>query len=343
MPKTKIVCTLGPSSASVNVLLKMMRAGMDVVRLNFSHGSLEEHQDKINKIRELNRKYRRHIKILGDLEGYRVRIGELGAGKSVLVKKGQALVLTNQHIKGQTDILPFDYQGPLGQIKKGSFVFIDDGKIALIVQGHGKNILNTKVFVGGVIKTGKGINIPDVQLRFEGMPQKDLVDLKFCLENKIDFVAQSFVRNAKDILNLKKHIPRDGHQPLIVAKIEERQGVRNLESIMANCAGILVARGDLGVSLPIFEVPIIQKQIIRKCNRAGKIVMTATQMLESMTENLRPTRAEVSDVANAILDGTDYVMLSGETAVGAHPVECVQMMNQIICFVESASINNPKE
>ncbi len=335
MPKTKIICTLGPSSESRAVLLKMMRAGMDVVRLNFSHGTLNEHQDKIDKIRELNRKYRRSIKILGDLEGYRVRIGRLSGNRGVLVKKGQELILTNKNIQGHGNILPFDYFGPLGLIKSGSYIFIDDGNIALIVEGHAKNILKTKVFVGGLIKPDKGINIPDVRLQFKGVSDKDLANLKFCLDNKVDFVAQSFVRNKKDILLLKKHIPALGHQPLIIAKIEDREGVRNVDSIMELCAGILVARGDLGVSVPLYEVPIIQKQIIRKCNRSQKIVIIATQMLESMIENIRPTRAEVSDVANAILDGTNYVTLSGETAVGAYPVECVDTMNKIIRFTEA--------
>ncbi len=338
MPKTKIVATLGPASSSKSVLLKMMRAGMDVVRLNFSHGSLEEHQQRIDKIRELNCKYRRRIKILGDLEGYRVRVGVLKDPQGVLVKKGQMIVLTNQNLQGQDFIFPFDYQGPLSDIKRGSSIFIDDGKIALVAQGHGKNTLKAKVLVGGVIKTAKGINIPGARLKFKGITDKDIIDLQFCLKNKIDFIAQSFVRNAKDIFYLKEHIPGHGHQPLIIAKIEESQGVRNLDAIMKSCGGILVARGDLGVSLDIFEVPIVQKQIIRKCNKAQKIVMTATQMLESMTENLRPTRAEVSDVANAILDGTNYVMLSGETAVGVHPAECVDMMNKIICFIEKNRI-----
>ncbi|MCB9757078.1 MAG: pyruvate kinase [Candidatus Omnitrophica bacterium] len=334
MPKTKIVCTLGPASAGRSVLLKMMRAGMDVVRLNFSHGTLAEHQEKIDIIRELNQKYRRDIKILGDLEGYRVRIGQLKDPQGIMIKKGQEVLLTNKNVVGQSSILPFDYDGPLGQIKKGSYIFIDDGNIALIVQGHSKNTLRAKVFVGGVVKQGKGINIPDVHLQFKGFADKDLINLKFSLKNKIDFVAQSFVRSKKDIANLKKHIPKNGHQPLLIAKVEDREGVRNLTSIMDACAGILIARGDLGVSVPLYEVPIIQKQIIRQCNRSWKIVMTATQMLESMTENLRPTRAEVSDVANAILDGTNYVMLSGETAVGAYPVECVDMMNKIICYAE---------
>jgi pyruvate kinase len=334
MPKTKIVCTLGPASANRSVLLKMMRAGMDVVRLNFSHGTLAEHQDKIDKIRDINRKHRRDIKILGDLEGYRVRIGQIKEAQGIVIKKGQEVLMTNKNVIGQGNILPFDYAGPLAQIKKGSYIFIDDGNIALIVQGHRKNILLAKVFVGGVVKQGKGINIPDVSLAFKGVAVKDVLNLKFCLKNEIDFVAQSFVRNKKDILNLQKYIPSNGHQPFLIAKIENREGVRNLTSIMEACAGILIARGDLGVSVPLYEVPIIQKQIIRQCNRSWKIVMTATQMLESMTENLRPTRAEVSDVANAILDGTNYVMLSGETAVGAYPVECVDMMNKIIRYAE---------
>ncbi len=334
MSKTKIICTLGPASETSAVLLKMMRAGMDVVRLNFSHGTLDEHQDKIDTIRTLNRKHHRHIKILGDLEGYRVRIGRLKEKAGVVVKKGQEIFLTNKDVMGDGRMLPFDYYGPLGQIKKGSYIFIDDGNIALVVQGHAKNVLRTRVFVGGVIKQDKGINIPDVRLQFKGITDKDVINLKFCLKNNVDFIAQSFVRNKNDIMNLQKYIPKNGHQPLLIAKIEDREGLRNVDGIMESCAGILIARGDLGVSVPIYEVPMIQKRIIRKCNRSWKIAITATQMLESMTENLRPTRAEVSDVANAILDGTNYVMLSAETATGAYPVECVDMMNKIIRFAE---------
>lgn len=307
---------------------------MDVVRLNFSHGNLAEHQKRIDLVRELNKKYRRSVKILGDLEGYRVRIGRLKEGKGVFLKKGQTVILTKRKIMGEGNILPFDYQGPLKQIKKGELVFIDDGNIVLTVEGHLADALKTRAYVGGTVKPGKGINIPGVRLTFRGIPSKDLEDLAFCLRNKIDFVAQSFVRDHRDIINLCKHIPPSGFQPGIIAKIEDRDGVRNLDRILRFSAGAIVARGDLGVSVPLWEVPILQKQIIRRCNRAGKIVMTATQMLESMTEHPRPTRAEVSDVANAILDGTDYVMLSGETAVGLNPAHCVDIMNQIIKFTE---------
>lgn len=334
MLKTKIICTLGPASDDKSVLLKMMRAGMDIVRLNFSHGNLLEHQKRINRIRELNRKYRRHIRILGDLEGYRIRIGRLKNPQGITIKKGQEIWLTNQDIEGEGDLIPFDYDGSLKQIKEGNYIFIDDGNIALIVDGHGKNVLKTKVFVAGTIKENKGINIPDVRLEFDRIQERDLTNLRFCLKNRIDFVAQSFVRSKHDIANLKRYIPSRGHHPHIIAKIEDREGVSNIDSIMEVCDGILIARGDLGVSVPIYEVPLIQKAIIRKCNRYGKTVITATQMLESMIENLRPTRAEVSDVANAILDGTDYVMLSGETAVGAYPVQCVDMMNKILKFTE---------
>ncbi len=334
MPKTKIICTLGPASDPSSVLLKMMRAGMDVVRLNFSHGSLEEHQSRINTIKGLNRKYRRHIKILGDLEGYRVRIGSLKGGQGIEVKKDQEIWLTNKNVEGHGKILPFDYHGPLSLIKRGSQVFIDDGNITLVVYSHGKNILKTRVVVPGIIKQHKGINIPDVKLKFKGITDKDEVNIQFCLKNKIDFIAQSFVRNRQDVRNLKKQIPRKGHQPLIIAKIEDRQGISNIDSIIQSCDGIMIARGDMGVSLPIYEVPIIQKEIIHKCNTEWKFAITATQMLESMIVNQRPTRAEVSDVANAILDGTNYVMLSGETAVGAYPVRCVEMMNKIIQFTE---------
>ncbi len=334
MPRTKIICTLGPASDRAGVLLEMMRRGMDVVRLNFSHGSFKEHHEKINIVRGLNKKYRRHIRILGDLEGYRIRIGRLENGKPIEVRKRQALWLTQKNILGEGSVIPFDYAGSLALIKKGQHIYIDDGNIALIVEGREKKGLKARVVVGGVIKERKGINMPGVNFSFKGLTTKDKEGLDFCMERKIDYIAQSFVRNKDDIQAIKKYFSDSVYKPKIIAKIENRDGIRNIDEIIRVCDGIMVARGDMGVSLPIYEVPLIQKSIIRKCNRAKKFVITATQMLESMTENLRPTRAEVSDVANAIIDGSDYVMLSAETAVGAHPAQCVDMMNKIIKFTE---------
>lgn len=334
MAKTKIICTLGPASGRAGVLLKMVRAGMDVARLNFSHGTLADHLERIRLVRGLNKKYRRHIRILGDLEGYRIRIGKLKGGKPVEVKKRQILSLVAEDILGEGDRIPFDYKGPLKQIKKGQYIYIDDGKITLAVEGMGRKSLSVRVVVPGAIKEHKGINMPDVRLDFKGLTEKDKAHLRFCQENRVDYVAQSFVRTAEDISLLKRYMRGLSYDPPVIAKIENRDGIRNIADIMDVCEGIMIARGDMGVSLPIFEVPMIQKQIIRQCKLAGKFVITATQMLESMTENQRPTRAEVSDVANAILDGTDYVMLSAETAAGLYPAECVDMMNKIINFTE---------
>jgi pyruvate kinase len=333
MPKTKIICTLGPASEKRGVLLKMMRAGMDVVRLNFSHGSFAEHLERIKLVRELNRKYRRHIRILGDLEGYRIRIGKMKNGKPMELRKGQVVWLTQRDVLGHDSLIPFDYQGPLERIKKGRHIYIDDGNIALVAEGCRPDAIKARVLVPGSVKEHKGINMPDVRIDFKGVTPKDRVAIDFALKHRVDFLAQSFVRTAEDILAVRRLL-KGRHQPRVIAKIENREGIRNIDSILGVVDGIMVARGDMGVSLPVYEVPMVQKAIIQKCNRARKFVITATQMLESMTEHSRPTRAEVSDVANAILDGTDYVMLSAETAVGAWPAQAVDMMNKIIIFTE---------
>lgn len=335
MAKSKIICTLGPASDTEKVLRKMMLSGMDVARLNFSHGTLSEHLNAIRIVRKLNKKYRRHIRILGDLEGYRIRIGALKGGSPIEVKKTQVVRLTTKTISGKGSVIPFDYRGSLELIKKGSHIYIDDGNIALIVEGHEKDNLITKVVVPGSIKERKGINMPDVHLDFKGLTTKDATHIRFCMENKIDFIAQSFVRSEDDILALRREMACYAHKCDVIAKIENREGIKNIDSIIAVCDGIMVARGNMGISIPVYEVPMVQKKIIRKCNNAKKFVITATQMLESMTENRMPTRAEVSDVANAILDGSDYVMLSAESAVGLYPAECVAMMNKIINFTSN--------
>ncbi|MFH1347353.1 MAG: pyruvate kinase [Candidatus Margulisiibacteriota bacterium] len=329
--RTKIICTLGPASSSRTTLRKMMLAGMDVVRLNFSHGSYEHRIERIKIVRELNRKYRRAIKILGDLEGFRVRIGQLK--DPVLVERKDTVWLTQDETAQARYTLPFDCQGGLKAIKDGHHIYIDDGKICLQVTGRRKNALKTKVIVPGIIKTRKGINIPAAKLKFSGLTAKDMQDISFSVAQQVDLIAQSFVRNADDVLKIKKLLNNKNIK--VIAKIETREGVKNIDQIIKVSDGIMIARGDMGISIPIYEVPIIQKQIIKKCNKAGKFVITATQMLESMAENRLPTRAEASDVANAVLDGTDYVMLSGETAIGKYPVETVQTMDKIIKFTEA--------
>jgi len=346
MIRTKIICTFGPSSSSRTILRKMMLAGMDVGRLNFSHGKPQELLHKISLIRSLNSKYRRRIKLLGDLQGHRVRIGELSG--PVELAKRKVFWLTRQRIKGTSEKVSFDYPGPLKAIKNGYSIFIDDGNICLEVIGRTRNSLKTKVIVGGLLKALKGVNIPQARLGFGGKPEgsglasdsrshtsrKDAEDIIFCEKNGIEYIAQSFVRTGKDILEVRK-ILAPASRCRIIAKIECREGIKNIDEIIKASDGIMIARGDMGVSLPIYELPAIQKIIIGKCNRAGKFVITATQMLESMTENLRPTRAEATDVANAVLDGTDFVMLSAETATGRYPVETVAMMNNIIKFTEN--------
>ncbi len=335
MPKAKIICTLGPVSSKDNVLTRMMRAGMSVARLNFSHSTLKVHLARIQLIRKLNKKYRLNVKILGDLEGYRIRVGRLKGGQAVKVNKGQVIWLTQENILGEGSLIPFDYQDSLNAIKKGQHIYIDDGNIALMVLECKKNRLKTRVIIPGLIKERKGINMPGVKLSFKGLTTKDKENIRFCIENKIDYLAQSFVRSKDDILIIREYLKNYLYKYQIIAKIENREGIKNIDEIIEACDGIMVARGDMGVSIQIYEVPVVQKEIIRKCNRANKFVITATQMLESMTENRIPTRAEVSDVANAILDGSDYVMLSAETAVGLHPVECVNMMQHIIKFTET--------
>lgn len=331
MVKTKIICTLGPASSNEKILKKMMLAGMDVGRLNFSHSTPKESLHTLELIRLLNTKYRGQIKLLGDLRGHRIRVGDLIA--PVLLKKDQIVWLTQKNIKGSNENIPFDYQGSLRNIKNGHQIFIDDGNIALEVIGRLKNSLKVKVVFGGLLKEHKGVNIPETRLVFEGINQQDIQDILFCEEHGFEYIAQSFVCTKKDILDVRKALGEDS-QCRVIAKIENREGIKNIDEIINVSDGIMIARGDMGVSLPVYEIPIIQKMIIKKCNRAGKLVITATQMLESMTENRIPTRAEVSDVANAIIDGTNFVMLSAESAVGNYPVETVDMMNNVIKFTE---------
>lgn len=312
----------------------MMISGMDVARLNFSHGNHIQHSRRINLIRQLNKKYRRHIKILQDLEGFRIRIGKFKDKSAIELKKRQKIALTNSNVLGDENILPIDYTGSLKGIKTGSFIYIDDGNIALSVKSRTKTIVTAEVVIPGILKENKGINIPGANLKFNGLTDKDKTDIKFGIDNKVNYIAQSFVRNKNDIIKIRDLVKHTLPDCRIIAKIENRQGIKNIDEIIAASDGIMIARGDMGVSIPIYEIPIVQKNIIRKCNEAGKFVITATQMLESMVENMRPTRAEVTDVANAILDGSNFIMLSAETAAGRHPVETVRIMNQIIKFTE---------
>lgn len=336
MPQTKIIATIGPASDNKTILRKMMLAGLDVARLNFSHGKQQDHRRSIELIRQLNKKYRRHIRILQDLEGYRIRIGRFKNKKEIVLSKRQIIHFTNQETLGEGNLIPFDYTGQLQGFKPGMEIFIDDGNILLRVKSATKKEIIAQVIIGGVLKERKGINVPALDLKFKGLTPKDRIDLEFGIKNKVDFIAQSFVRDEFDIIPLRSILNKQLPSCRIIAKIENRQGINNIKRILRVCDGIMIARGDMGVSIDLCQVPFVQKEIIKECNRAGKFVITATQMLESMVNNHRPTRAEVADVANAIIDGTDYVMLSAESAAGKYPVEAVMMMNRVIKCTEQS-------
>jgi pyruvate kinase len=336
MPKTKIIATLGPVSSSYTVLRKMFAAGLDVVRLNFSHGSHRQHLENIELVRHLNKKYRRRIGIMQDLEGFRIRVGRFKGPKTRLLKDRTVVWLTNDPQADGPKTIPFDYAGDLSSIKPKQFIYIDDGRLALRVRTTSANSIKAEVMHGGVLKERKGINICGATLEFNRITDKDRKDIEFGLKHGVDYTALSFVRDEHDVLEAAKLIKPRLPRCRIVAKIENRRAIQNIDRIIGVADGIMIARGDMGVCIPIYEVPIVQKRIIKKCNAANKFVITATQMLESMTEHARPTRAEVADVANAVIDGTDFVMLSAETAVGKYPYESVRMMNDTIKFTEKA-------
>ena len=336
MPRTKIIATLGPASQEYTVMRKMFTAGLDVVRLNFSHGSHKQHLANIELVRRINKKYRRHIRIMQDLEGFRIRVGRFTGAKTRDLKKRTTVWLTNEPEAEGPKTIPVDYEGDLSRIKPRQLIYIDDGNLILRAKTTSAGTIKAEVVEGGVLKERKGINIPETDFEFGGMTEKDKKDIEFGIEQQVDYIALSFVRNENDVQEaaelVKPRLPRCR----LVAKIENRKAIENIDKIIDASDGIMIARGDMGISVPIYQVPIIQKHIIKKCNAAKKFVITATQMLEHMTEHSRPTRAEVADVANAIIDGTDFVMLSGETAVGKYPFESVRMMNEIIKFTEKA-------
>ncbi|MFH2037031.1 MAG: pyruvate kinase [Candidatus Zixiibacteriota bacterium] len=341
MSNAKIICTVGPASEKPDVLEAMITAGMNIARLNFSHGTHDQHQQRLDVIRKLSGDMGREVRILADLEGLRIRIGDFKdkTRTAIKIKPKQIVTLSNQDMADQSEIIPLDYHGSLMVINPDDFIYIDDGNIALKVIDVTEQSVRCEVVIAGDIKEHKGINIPNADFPSQGLTKKDRRDLEFAIKNKVDFIAQSFVREKRDITIIGEVMAENNFECQLVSKIENKDGVKNLAEIIDVSDGIMIARGDLGVSLPIYEIPILQKKIIRICLQNKKIAITATQMLESMTENLRPTRAEVSDVANAVLDGTDYVMLSGETAVGKYPVETVAMMQKVIDYTEQSENN----
>jgi len=335
LPKTKIIATLGPASSSQTVLRKMFIHGLDLVRLNFSHGSLQDHEKRIGQVRALNQKMKRAVKIMGDLEGFRIRVGKLR--NPLVLKKDTVVYLTQEEIMGEGRMIPFDYKGSLDRFLKNDLIYIDDGRIVLHVVGIDQTRLKVRIAVGGELKDYKGINFPDVKLEFGSLTEKDRKDIEFVIRHQLDYLAQSFVRSGSDMIKIRELVKPELESCRLIAKIENREALEHLDEILDVSDGIMIARGDLGISVPIYKVPMIQKEIIRKCREKRKPVIVATQMLESMTRELIPTRAEVTDVANAILDGATHCMLSAETAVGDHPEKVVAMMNQIITYTENYS------
>ena len=328
IPRTKIVCTLGPASSTEEGIRSLMEAGMNVARLNFSHGTHSQHAETIATVRRLSRDLAQPVAILGDLQGPRIRVGDIHG--EIHVQQGEDLVLVHEGLEQEGEI-PITYDALATDVHVGDRILIDDGLIELIAMDVSHPRVTARVLHGGAINPHKGLNLPGVHVSAPSITEKDVADIHFAIEHDLDYLALSFVRRAKDIEQLRAMIPRG---LLIIAKIEKDVALLNIESIIEASDGVMVARGDLGVELPFEEVPGAQKRIIALANLLGRPVITATQMLESMIENPRPTRAEASDVANAILDGTDAVMLSAETAAGAYPRLAVEAMRRIISEVE---------
>lgn len=328
IPRTKIVCTLGPASATADGIRGLIEAGMNVARLNFSHGTHTQHEETISLVRRLSSEMDRPVAILGDLQGPRIRVGDIAAPIDVIA--GEDLVLVHEGLEQSAEI-PVTYNLLADDVHVGDRILIDDGLIEVIVMEVSAPRVSVRVLHGGTIKAHKGLNLPGVHVSAPSITEKDIADVQFAIAHDLDYLALSFVRKSADIEQLRGMIPRG---LLIVAKIEKDVALKNIESIIQASDGVMVARGDLGVELPFEEVPGAQKRIIALANLLGRPVITATQMLESMIENPRPTRAEASDVANAILDGTDAVMLSAETAAGAYPRLAVEAMRRIITQVE---------
>ncbi|WP_274652240.1 pyruvate kinase [Paenibacillus humicola] len=336
MRKTKIVCTIGPSSESLENTKKLINAGMNVARLNFSHGDFEEHGNRIKNIRQACGELGKTVAILLDTKGPEIRLGKLKEEPIELVQ-GETIAITTEDILGDRYRIPVTYSNLPADVKVGSTILIDDGLIGLTVEEVQGTEIICRIVNSGPIKSKKGVNVPGVHISLPGITEKDAGDIVFGIEQGIDFVAASFVRKASDVLEIRELLERHGAGHIqIISKIENQQGVDNLDEILEVSDGLMVARGDLGVEIPAEEVPLVQKMMIQKCNRAGKPVITATQMLDSMQRNPRPTRAEASDVANAIFDGTDAIMLSGETAAGKYPVESVMTMSRIAERAEAA-------
>lgn len=331
---TKIVCTIGPASRSPEIIRKMILEGMSVARLNFSHGTHEDHLETINNIRRAARETEKAVAILQDLGGPKIRVGRIPE-PGIRLEAGTTVVLTTVSVEATENVIPVNYQAFASDVLKGDRILLADGFMELEVMGTSSTEVQARVITGGILTSHKGINLPTRSIKVPSLTPKDEKDLAFGIENGVDFVALSFVRRPEDVEGVKRIIERRGADTPVIAKIEKHEAISNVDRILEVSDAVMVARGDLGVEIPLEEVPIVQKMLIEKANSMGKPVITATQMLRSMVDSPRPTRAEATDVANAVLDGTDAVMLSEETASGRYPVEAVAMLRRIIGTAES--------
>jgi pyruvate kinase len=337
MKKTKIVATIGPSSSSKEVLREMIESGLNVCRLNFSHGNYEDYLSAIKQIRELNAEMGMNVSILADLQGPKIRTNEM-ENNGVLLEVGKEIKILVEKIVGNSERFSINYVKLPQDVKSGEKILLDDGKIMLeVIATDGKTEILCKIIQGGILSSKKGVNLPNTSISLPSLTEKDEKDLQFALDNGADWIALSFVRSAHDIIELKKHISARKNHAKVIAKIEKPEALENIDGIIAESDALMVARGDLGVEIPYQNVPLIQKMLISKCNLSAKPVIVATQMMESMISSMTPSRAEVNDVANAVLDGTDAVMLSGETSIGKFPVEVIKTMSNIIKEMETHS------
>jgi pyruvate kinase len=334
LKKTKIVATVGPSTSEKDTLIKMIQEGVNVFRINFSHGSYSDHTTAIKKIKEADIELGTHTAILADLQGPKIRVGEMPE-EGLLLSNGDEFILTNSEEKRTNLSAIISYKDLPGDVKKGESILLDDGKIVLeTIKTDNKTTITTKVIAGGILYSRKGVNLPNTVISTSSLTAKDKADLEVALDNKVDWIGFSFVRNAREIIELRHLITQHEGNAKIIAKIEKPEAVENLEAIIEESDAIMVARGDLGVEVPLEKVPLLQKKIVSHSRQLAKPVIIATQMMESMMSNITPNRAEVNDVANAVMDGADAVMLSGETSVGKHPVEVIKIMTRIIKEVE---------
>lgn len=344
MKRTKIVATLGPASSDKETLLAMMKEGMNVARLNFSHGSYEDHKKVIEIIRELNDETGLNVALLADLQGPKIRTRKMENNGVDLISGEKVEIVIDENLEGTSEKFAINYDQLPADVKKGEKIRLDDGKLELeVLSTNGKDSIKTIVNHGGILSSNKGVNLPNTVISLPSLTEKDRKDLEFALEQDVDWIGLSFVRSARDIIELKHIINKNKRKAKVIAKIEKPEAIEDIDEIIRQTDALMVARGDLGVEIPMEDVPLVQKMLIKKCYLHAKPIIVATQMMESMIENFTPTRAEVNDVANAVLDGADAVMLSGETSVGKFPVRVIQAMSKIVTKIEESELIYHKE